>query len=224
MLSYYDKTLNRKILYNENMFIHDLSLKQTGGNDYKPRHSPRHQDRHQDRQYSPRHQDRQYSPRHSPRHQDNDVDKNLPVVYPLLYNENAKRRLLFAINESFQYGNLVARDLLNKRQLNPIYKPIELVSLCNEPSLLQQVKKIYQLHDVITITEYDISLDEHHFLNKWFRFLGVMFYPHNKREILDSLKSAGYNTTVRTMINSLDTNPLFKYYIDCSKIDSAREP
>lgn len=218
MLSYYDKTLNRKILYNENMFIHDLPLKQTGGYDYSPRHQYRHQDRH----YSPRHQDRHYSPRHQDK--DKDVDKNLPVVYPLLYNENAKRRLLFAINESFQYGNLIARDLLNKRQLNPIYKPIELVSLCREPSLLQQVKKIYQLHDVITITEYDTELDDHHFLNKWFRFLGIDFYPHNKREILDSLKSAGYNTTVRTMINSLDTNPLFKYYIDCSKIDSAREP
>ena len=220
MLSYYDKTLNRKILYNENMFIHDLPLRQTGGYEY----SPRHQDKQYSQRYSPRHQGKQYSPKHSPRHQDKDVDKNLPVVYSLLYNETAKRRLLFAIHETFTYGNLIARDLLNKHQLNPIYKPIELVTLCTEPSLLQQVKKIYQLHSTITITEYDIELDEHHFLNKWFMFLGMSFYPHSKREILDSLKSAGYSTTVRTMINSVETNPLFKYYIDCVKMDSAREP
>lgn len=221
MLSYYDKTLNRKILYHENMFIHNLPLRSTGGYDYNPRHSPRHSQRRHDQRRDQR-RDQQHNQRHDQQHDADQV--TYPVVYSLLYNETAKRRLLFAIHETFTYGNLIARDLINKHHLNPIYKPVELITLCSEPSLLQQVKKIYQLHDTITITEYDVELDEHHFLNKWFMFLGMAFYPHSKREILDSLKSAGYSTTVRTMINSVETNPLFKYYIDCVKIDSAREP
>jgi hypothetical protein len=145
-------------------------------------------------------------------------------IYSILHIEQVRLRVLFAISETFGNSTLVARDLFNGKVTISKYEQIPTIDLCSSASIIQQVKKIYQLHDVVTITEYDYPLDTHNFFDKWFHFLGKPLYKHSKREILDALKSTGYNTTVRSDVNTINTNPLYKYYIDCSKIDSAKAP
>jgi hypothetical protein len=178
MQSYFDKKLNRKVLYHDKLFIEEVKLKiinevseKTGGNDY----------------------------------------------FGLIRNEYSRVRFLYAIHETFLKSPLVARDVFNNCFNIDNYEQKKEYNFTSSASIVEQAKKLYSNHSIVTITEYDYDEDKYSFIPRWFKLLKKPLYKHNKREITDVLTHVGYKITVRNCINSIDTNPLYKYYIDCAK-------
>ena len=180
MLSYFDKRLNRRVLYNK-LFLSDVPMKSTKMSGVSTGSS------------------------------DN-----------LLHNDYARIRFLYAIDETFTHGQLVARDVFNNVVDLSKYSMKKEINFTSESSLEDQISKIKKAE--FTVVEYDYSADQYRFLDKWFAFLKLPLHKHTTREIVTALNAANYKTTVITNVTSADVNPLFKYHIDCVKMDSIKVP
>jgi hypothetical protein len=181
MLSYFDKRLNRKVLYNK-LFSSDVPMKSTKMSSESTGSSDTH----------------------------------------MLQNEHSRVRFLYAVDETFTHGQLVARDAFNNVVDLSKYSMKKEINFTSEASLDNQIKKIHKSQ--FTIVEYDYAADQYRFLDKWFAFLKLPLHKHTMREITNALSANGYKTTVIANVTSDSVNPLFKYQIDCVKIDSIKVP